>query len=962
MLRIVALLIASTLFFTCSQVPQDLSPYALVNPFIGTGGHGHTYPGAAWPFGMVQLSPDTRLEGWDGCSGYHYTDDTIYGFSHTHLSGTGVGDYGDVLLMPFTSEANPAQQYFCKSKFDKEQETASPGFYSVYLNDEKIQVELTTGRRSGYHSYEFEKGAKQQLYIDLDHRDEVLNASIEFPSNNTIQGHRVSKAWAEEQHVYFYIETSAPYSEVLKEGNRATLVFENEGSAQIVLEVGISAVSILGAKANLKADQLAGSAKEKFTAAKDRNKSEWEKALEKITVKGGSDDEQAVFYSSMYHSLLNPNLFTDADGQYRGLDQQIHKANGYDHYTVFSLWDTYRATHPLFTIIEQDRTNDFIQTFLSQYKDGGKIPIWELAGNYTGCMIGYHAIPVIADAWIKDIRGYDGKAALNAMVHSAELDELGLKEYMEYGFIPSDVEPESVSKTLEYSYDDWCISMMAASLEDDSIYKRFNRRSNYWKNIFDPQTGFMRARLNGAFVEPFAPAEVNFHYTEANAWQYSMMAPHDVDGLANMFGGKEKLAERLDALFVASSQTSGREQADITGLIGQYAHGNEPSHHMAYLYNYVDQPWKSQAMVRRIMTELYSNQPDGLSGNEDCGQMSSWFVLSAAGFYPVAPGESNYSIGSPLFNEIEFKLENGNAFKVIAENNNSENVYIQSATLNGDQLTSSQLSHFDIIKGGELVLQMTNKPQKEWGVTDGAIKTPNKKTDLLPSPYLLNGARVFDDEKTLEFACANMNALIKYRLNKEEEFKIYKDPIIIRDNAIVEFFAWTEESASKKVVAEFFKRRKDWKMNLQTTYAPQYAAGGDLALIDQLRGGSDYRTGMWQGFEHEDLVCVVDQHKSTFVKEVAIGFMQDENSWIFMPTEVQFELSEDGINFTNAGVIKTQTDPQDKGTITEDFKIDLSKKARFIRVTAKSLGYCPDWHKGAGGKCWIFADEILINE
>ncbi len=664
---------------------RDLARY--VDPFIGTSGHGHTFPGAIVPFGMVQLSPDTRLTGWDGCSGYHYSDSKIYGFSHTHLSGTGISDYGDVLLMPTVGK--PKKDY--TSRFSHQNEKASPGFYSVRLDDDDIFVELTVTARTGMHRYTFPATNEANVILDLAHRDKVIDSGLKI-EGTTVLGWRRSQAWARDQIVYFALEFSEPFTDHEFDNLNARFRFDARNGKPVLVRLGISAVSTEGALRNLRAELNHWD----FDKVKADAAAIWNRELGKIAVTGGTDAQLTNFYTALYHAMTAPNVFMDVDGQYRGRDFKTHKANGFTNYTVFSLWDTFRAAHPLYTIIDTKRTRDFINTFLVQYEQGGRLPVWELAANETDTMIGYHAVSVIADAAAKGIDGFDLKKAFKAMKHSAELRHYGLGAYIDKGFISTEDERESVSKVLEYAYDDWCIAEVARMLGETDDYRRYQARAQSYKNVFDPATGFMRPRTNGNWAEPFDPREVTFSFTEANAWQYSFFVPQDVNGLIDLMGGRERFAARLDQMFAAESKTTGREQADITGLIGQYAHGNEPSHHMAYLHNYAGQPWKTQFRVRQIMDQFYTPSPDGLIGNEDCGQMSAWYVLSAAGFYPVTPGSRFYAIGTPLFPEVRFNLGNGHAFTIRARNVSNRNIYIQSATLNGKPYRKSYLDHVDL--------------------------------------------------------------------------------------------------------------------------------------------------------------------------------------------------------------------------------------------------------------------------
>ncbi|HKR59317.1 MAG TPA: GH92 family glycosyl hydrolase, partial [Pyrinomonadaceae bacterium] len=624
------------LLLTLSVAAQtrQLNLTRLVDPFVGTGGHGHTFPGATLPFGMVQLSPDTRLTGWDGCSGYHYSDHIIYGFSHTHLSGTGISDYGDILLMPTVGdihfEANPAEpRNGYASQFSHKNETAQPGYYSVRLDDDDVFAELTATARTGFHRYTFPKSDRANIILDLAHRDRVRESYLHVIDKTHVVGFRRSEAWAKDQIVYFALEFSRPFIESKLNSNataqeargtdlKAGFRFSTQDGAPVLVKVGISAVSIEGARANLQAEINHWD----FERVKTDADRIWNTELAKIVVTSGNQIHLKNFYTALYHSMLAPNLFMDVDRKYRGRDFQTHTAKDFDNYTVFSLWDTFRAAHPLYTIIDQRRTRDFINTFLAQYEQGGRLPVWELAANETDTMIGYHAVSVIADAAAKDIDGFDRKLALKAMKHSAEQKHFGLAPYADHGFMNMEEERESVSKTLEYAYDDWCIAELARLEDQTADHERFSARAQYYKNVFDRATGFMRPRTNAQWLIPFDPREVDFNFTEANSWQYSFFVPHDITGLITLMGGKPAFVAKLDALFTADSKTTGREQADITGLIGQYAHGNEPSHHMAYLYNYANQPWKTQARVRQILDNFYQPKPDGLIGNEDCGQMS----------------------------------------------------------------------------------------------------------------------------------------------------------------------------------------------------------------------------------------------------------------------------------------------------------------------------------------------------
>lgn len=937
-----------------------------VNPFIGTGGHGHTYPGATRPFGMMQLSPDTRLDGWDGCSGYHYSDSHIYGFSHTHLSGTGVSDYGDILLMPtneviFNNGADGQKGY--RSHFSHNNEVAEPGYYKVLLDDTHTLVELTVSERSGKHKYTFKEGAKQVVILDLEHRDEVLDAQVKLDSKTQIYGYRHSKAWAQDQRLYYDMVFSKPYTKVTflddqKKGKKVKAAFEFDASQGNVLEiiVGISAVDEEGALHNWQLEV----GDKSFDELKTEVQGIWEKQLEKIVVESENEQYLTNFYTAMYHTMIAPNLYSDIDGRYRGMDLNVHQAEDYKYYTVFSLWDTYRAAHPLYTIIEQERTNHFIKTFLAKYDEGGIMPIWDLSANYTGCMIGYHAVPVIADAYLKGIRSYDTEKAFTAMKHSANQDKLGLKYYKELGYIPVEKESESVSKTLEYAYDDWSIAMMAKAMGKDDDYKTFLQRGQYYKNIYDPESKFMRGRFRNTWFAPFDPYEVNFNYTEANSWQYSFYTPQDISGLIDLMGGKDQLERQLDKLFTAKKETSGRNQADITGLIGQYAHGNEPSHHMAYMYNFVNKPHKTQERVHEILTELYKPTPDGISGNEDCGQMSAWYVLSSLGFYSVTPGSNQYIIGTPLFPKATIHLENGNKFTISADSVSVDNKYIKSVKLNGKKYPFSYLNHADIVAGGILHFEMTDTPTK-WATKDKHIPvTEIQEHSIVSAPFIAKGDIAFKGSTQVSLASVDKDVEIYYSLGAD--FARYEEPFTVSDKAALKTYAQKGDTKSAVITTDFYKIDPKIKIELKTKYANQYNAGGDNALIDGIVGTEDFRTGTWQGYWDEDVVAIVDLGKNRPMSSIQVNFLRDQRSWIFLPTNVEIYHSLDGKRYRK---IKDWKAPKPQNTdevVIETVKTRQTIRARYIKVIAKKLGKLPEWHLGYkhDGRSWIFIDEIQI--
>ena len=600
------------------------------------------------------------------------------------------------------------------------------------------------------------------------------------------------------------------------------------------------------------------------------------------------------------------------------------------------------------------------------YEKGGLLPVWELAGNETNCMIGYHAVPVLVDAYLKGINDFDPEKAYTAMITSASQDQFGLKYYREFGYIPAEAEGEAISKTLEYAYDDWCIAMMAKKLGKEADYKYFMERAQSYKNIFDPYTRFLRGKRNGMFTQPFDPAEVNFMLTEANTWQYTFYVPQDISGLKDLMGGDEMFEKKLDDMFSATTDLSGRQQADITGLIGQYAHGNEPSHHMAYLYNYVGKPAKTQKLVRQIMGELYGAGPAGLCGNEDCGQMSAWFVMSAMGFYPVTPGLNYYAIGSPLFDRITLHLENGQEFVIECENNKGSNIYIQTASLNGEDYKKSFIIHDQILKGGLLKFTMGPQENNEWGKASEDRPVSSISDYLItPVPYFEAASSSFQDSLQIKIGHLDKNAAIYFETidpKNKGEYVLYNEPIITRGAITLNAYASLDSlNRSKDARAAFYKIHNDWTISIINPYSSQYTGGGDMGLIDGQHGGPNFRTGSWQGYQGVDFEAVVDMGKSTAISKVAASFLQDQRSWIFMPEKVEFSISGDGINYKLFANVNNDVPGDLPDVLIKDFsKAGLKEKGRYIKVKAVNRGICPPWHVGAGDKAWLFVDEISV--
>ena len=727
---VLALFISLVAFGACvsNKQTQPSTDYTqLVNPFIGTDFTGNTYPGAQAPFGMVQLSPDNGLPGWDRISGYFYPDSTIAGFSHTHLSGTGAGDLYDISFMPVTLPYQEAEAPLgIYSKFSHADEEASAGYYRVLLKDYDINVELTATERCGIQRYTFPEG-ESAVFLNLKKAmnwDFTNDSYIEIIDSCTIQGYRFSEGWARGQHVYFRTRFSKPFASVEMDttaialkGKRvgtayiARFNFDTEKGEQIVLSTALSGVSMEGAAGNLAAEAPHNDF-DKYVAETKEN---WNRQLGKIEVRGICDlDDKVNFYTALYRTMIAPTVFSDVDGSYYGPDKKIHKADGWVNYGTFSLWDTYRAAHPLLTYTEPVRTNDMIKSFLAFYDQNGRLPVWNFWGSETDMMIGYHAVPVIVDAYLKGIGDFDAEKALKACVATANLDNYrGIGLYKKLGYIPYNIKDEynadnwSLSKTLEYAFDDYCIAEMARKMGKTELAEEFYKRSQNYKNVFNPATGFMQpVDDKGVFIRPFCPDDYTAHICESNGWQYLWSVPQDIRGLITLVGGKDRFAEKLDSMFTYIP--AGKEDLPIfsTGMIGQYAHGNEPSHHVTYLYALAGRPERTQELVREIFDTQYKNKPDGLCGNDDCGQMSAWYMLSAMGFYPVDPVSAEYVFGAPQLPKMTLHLADGKTFTIIAENLSKEHKYVDSITLNGEPYTKKTISHEDIVKGGTLVYKM----------------------------------------------------------------------------------------------------------------------------------------------------------------------------------------------------------------------------------------------------------------
>ena len=742
MTKKLTLLLLALAALGCS--PRSADPVDYVNPFIGTGFHGHTYPGATTPFGMVQLSPDTRAGNWDACAGYHYSDTTIDGFSHTHLSGTGCADLADILFHPTTREIVihdgecVLQPYF----FSHDDERASCGYYAVTLPDVNVGVELTAAPRTGVHRYTFTGKGPRQVIVDLLHtitEEKIDLCELRRTAPGELAGMRRTQGWVPDQYVFFAARFSEPFADVQLLGDKQAVLTFVPDVRTLTIAVGLSSVSVENARMN----SLAEVPELDFDAVHARAVGQWRKALGDIVVEGGSRDEMINFYTAQYHTKLTPNLMSDVNGEYRRHDQTVARMpEGESYYSTFSLWDTFRAWNPLQTMVDTALVNDMIRSMLDMYDSTGELPIWPLASGETGTMIGYHAVSVIADAYLKGIRGYDADKALEAMIRSSNINKKGSDYYTAQGYIPSNIKRESVSCTLEYAYDDWAIARMAQAMGRDDVFGEYARRALNYVNVFDGSTCFFRGRQSdGNWSAPFEEFATGRDYTEATPWHYRFFVPHDVNGLIQLFGSREAFIREMDRLFTLESDEMQLDVSDVTGLMGQYAHGNEPSHHMAYLYNYVGQPWKTQELTRRLLHEMYAPTPEGIIGNEDCGQMSAWYVFSSLGFYPVCPGSAD---------------------------NPRRSVYIASVTLDGKPIDRNYITYDELMQGGELHFALRPRPDYERGTDDAAAPHSLTRGEVVSIPYTTQNVSLFTEPLAVALATTTSGAEIRYTLDGSE--------------------------------------------------------------------------------------------------------------------------------------------------------------------------------------------------
>lgn len=807
LIQVGLLIIITAAISSCTNFNSTERDYtALVNPFIGTEGSGNTFMGPVFPYGMVQLGPYLRYS-------EDHNSGTIYGFSHTHTSGMaggGNGVRGNILFMPIVEndQSFPDTKNVYQSAFSHSNEVASPGYYKVILDDYHVTTELTSTLRAGFHKYTFETN-NAGIVLKLGVGSLTMNDDEISGNGNGV--YFVAKFSKKANSYELSNNDKIVNASKSIEGNNVNGIFkfETKKGEAVFLKVGISMVSVEGARKNL-AEELPGW---DFEQVREKARKAWNKELGKIDVEGGTKTEQIIFYSALYHSMIHPNIYMDIDKKFRNESGEIYTATDFDNYTNFSLWDTFRALHPLYTIINRERTSQFIRSFLERYDHNGRMLIMEFDGveGEQPPMIGYHSLSVLADAYVKGIRDYDVPKAYEAMKKLADdTDRKGKELYLQYGFIPSDLKGQSVSRTLEYSYDDWCVTRLAGDFNDEDLLY-YSQRGDFYKNMFSKEVNFMRGRKsNFQFVSDFDPMETTGYYTEANAYQYSTFAPQDIEGLIELMGGDKNFEDWLDDCFTTQTDFSKINVRDVTGLIGQYAHGNEPSHHIAYLYNYVGTPWKTQKMVRQILSTLYANNPEGIDGNEDCGQMSAWYVMSAMGIYAVTPGMDYYAIGSPVFDRITINLENGNKFEIIARNNSEENVYIQSAKLNDKPYSKTYLKHEDIMNGGQLAFEMGSNPNKEWGAKkEDRPYTARQKLNYAKSPKIDFSDIMFLDSRTIRLSSDEPGAKIYYTIDRSkptEKSKLYTNPITITKTSVLKTRSYVDGIAPSYPITVHFKK------------------------------------------------------------------------------------------------------------------------------------------------------------
>ena len=1008
-LRSSVLLALSLFLFSCQTESEVTAPpkdyLAYVDPMIGTGGHGHTFPGATVPFGMVQLSPSNDYKGWDWSSGYHYSDTIIKGFAHNHISGPGLAGLGDILFMPSLSpDAGPGTEEDAdagyRARFTHDNEEASAGYYAVNLHEEDIQVELTAGRRMGYHQYTFNGGDSSFIIVDPNHsiNENILDAEVEQISETEIRGYKYCEGWsAGERTMHFYAEFSQPIASfgLTKEGNPvsgnkgsgkgvvAQLGFDLAPGDSVLVRVALSSVSAEGARKNFLAEAVPD-----FKTAHQAAREEWSAVLDKIAIEGATEKQYRIFYTGMYHAFISPNLISDVDGKYY-VEGEVFESD-IPQYSNYSTWDTYRALHPMFTIIEQEKTAEFVNSLSSRVVDAGVgLPSWECLGYDNRCMIGYSAVSPMTDAVLKDVPGIDQEAAYAAAryaafdrtKHSSVSDVNGMDEYLKYGYVTAET-GASVSKTTEQNYSDWTIGRVAEKLGKEKDAELFDLRAIGYRNLFDPESGYLMPRTSAGTLLQLDTSKWNSmkgHYISGNIWAYSAYTPHDMRGIIQLHGERTAYANWLESVFTNESPVAGHQHVDISGFIGKYGHGDEPGHHMAYLFNYVGKPWLTQQYVYEIMTTMYQDTPDeGFINNEDLGQMSAWYLMSALGMYQVAPGDGVFQLGAPLHPKATVNLESGKTFTVLGTNVSPKNKYVQEVRLNGEAYAKNYLSYEAIMAGGTLEFVMGPQPNKNWGhrPEDTSIGDFDDQAEALvpvtgtPAPYDTEEGAFFADTRNITLGCAAEQASIFYTTDgtePDQSSKPYQGPITIRQDGVLKAIAYQPGLKPSAIYEKpYFK---SLFAALPTGY-PRYEVaqdnfpygqdGGHLMFDEQI-GSDNYSDNKWTGIK-DDLNIQLDLGTTPLVSIVSIGYLIDTNSWIFPPDKIRVRAGTSPDQLTEVGFMDLPQQTEHENSVQRLNLEIIPGNYRYVAIDLINYGAAPTWHgEGKAGELWIFVDEIYLN-
>lgn len=989
--------LAGTCFFA-SASNNDILDY--VDPMIGTDGIGHTFPGATTPFGMIQLSPSNDFKAWNWCSGYHYSDTVLKGFAHTHFSGAGLAGLGDVLLMPTLgsattqpgTETQPESGY--RSRFSHERETAKAGYYAVHLDDYDIDVELTATARVGFHRYTFNRAGQANIVVDPTHHlmEAISETAIEILSDTEIRGYKTSNGESGKRTVYFYATFSKPFASTLitddgntvddaqsKVGSRiaSAVSFDVKAQEQINVKVGLSHTSYSGAYENFMAEANDTT----FDQAYANAQNQWRDKINTIQVDMLNEEDLRTFATSMYHSFIHPNVISDVNGDFY-LPEQIFNTD-YPQYSNYSTWDTFRTLHPLYTLIEHEKTAEFVNSLASRKTVSDmELPVWEAMGHDNVCMIGHNTVSVMADAILKDVSGIDIEAAYTAMrsaafdtsKHSPNYDFNGMEDYIQYHYVPGEI-GASVSKTTEYNYFDWTISQVAKKLGYEEDYGLFKQRSIGYRTLFEADSGYLAPRNSTGELQ-----EQNYqiwddlisNYVSGNVWGYSNFVPHDVAGLIELHGGKQEYAEFLDKIFADESEIGGSQHVDISGFIGKYGHGDEPSQHIPYFYMFLNQPWKTQSFVRQVLRDFYSDKPDGLINNDDLGQMSAWYIFSSMGFYPVNPGDLRYVIGSPLVKNAAINLANNKQFRVSVDNQSEENKYVKAVFLNGSPFNDYYITHDQIMAGGHLHFVMTSEPMAYWGsdvpVIPEPIKASVKYTPKITAAAHINGSTFFSEQTEITLTSLSKGD-IRYTLDGSEptqQSTLYVGPIQLKDSAEIKVKVFVDGNLPSKTASQVFYRsllpQLDNKASITLAHqAHKYGDPSGSQLIDGKVGALHFADGNWSGFTPSGLNGVIDFGSTQSITTVSINALVDTQVWIFPPKQLALSVSQDGENWTSIatkeGVSVTQTS---KGI--QHYRFDFpTQSVRYLKVDVDNFGPLPRWHAGDGKAAFLFIDEIVFH-